>query len=52
MNIENSKNQENMILRAVKNFFSRLAKAPEEYPVKYYKKSKNYIRDRHAKYLF
>lgn len=52
MNIEHQKNQENMILKVVKSFFSKLTKSSEEYPVKYYKKSKNYVRDRHARYLF
>jgi hypothetical protein len=52
MNIEHPKNHENMILKVVKIFFSRFTKSPEEYPVKYYKKSKNYVRDRHARYLF
>ena len=52
MNIEHPKNSENMIIKVVKNLFSKLTKSPEEYPVKYYKKSKNYVRDRHARFLF
>ncbi len=45
------KQSENMLIKVVKNFFQKLTKSPEEYPVKYYKKSKHYVRDRHARFL-
>jgi hypothetical protein len=51
MHTDHPKHNENMLIKVVKNFFQKLTKSPEEYPVKYYKKSKNYVRDRHARYL-
>jgi hypothetical protein len=46
MNHSNLKNADNPLLKMVKNIFNRLTKQPDEYPVKYYKKTKNFVRDR------
>ncbi len=51
MSINNQKTTDNMLLKAVKIFFSKLTKSPDEYPVKYYKKTKNFMGDRHARLL-
>lgn len=51
MNIDNQKTNDNMLIKAVKNFIHKLTKSQDEYPVKYYKKSKNFSRDRHARLL-
>ena len=51
MNIDNQKHTDNMLLKVVRNFINMFTKSPDEYPVKYYKKSKNYSRDRHARLL-
>jgi hypothetical protein len=31
-----------MLLKAVKNFFAKMVKPQEEYPIKYYKRNKPY----------
>lgn len=48
MNNLNHKAQGNPVLKAVKTFFSKLVKAHDEYPIKYYKRDKNYTRSREA----
>jgi hypothetical protein len=46
MNNNIGKGSTNPLLKAVKMFFSKFIKTPEEYPVKYYKKDKQYPRNR------
>jgi hypothetical protein len=41
------KGSTNPLIKAVKIFFSKFLKATDEYPVKYYKKDKQYPRNRH-----
>lgn len=51
MNSDNQKTSDNMLVKVVKNFINKLTKSSDEYPVKYYKKTKNFVRDRHARLL-
>jgi hypothetical protein len=42
MNNNIGKGSNNPLLKAVRFFFSKFIKSPDEYPVKYYKKDKQY----------
>ncbi len=42
------KNQPNPLIKVVKNFFTRLVKTSDEYPIKYYKRDKNYSKIRRS----
>jgi hypothetical protein len=46
MNNNIGKGSTNPLLKAVKIFFSKFMKASDEYPIKYYKKDKQYPRNR------
>ena len=46
MNQITNKPQTNMLFKAVKNFFSRMLKSQDEYPVKYYKRDRQYSKIR------
>jgi hypothetical protein len=46
MNNSSTKNQLNPMLKSVMNFFAKMVKAQEEYPVKYYKRGKHYNKGR------
>lgn len=48
MNNSIAKNQQSPLLKIVRSFFTRLVKNPEEYPVKYYKRDKNFSRIRRS----
>ncbi len=44
MNNNTSKHPAAPLMKAVKNFFSKLVKANDEYPIKYYKRDKHPVR--------
>jgi hypothetical protein len=46
MNQVSNKNQVNVLIKVVKNFLSRMIKCQEEYPVKYYKKDRDYNKNK------
>ena len=46
MNNSSLKHADNPLLKMVRTIFNRLVKQPDEYPIKYYKKSKNFARDK------
>jgi hypothetical protein len=46
MNISITKHKVNPILKSIMNFFAKMAKSKEEYPVKYYKRGKPYNKGR------
>jgi len=46
MNNSATKNPASPIMKAVKNFFNRLVKSNEEYPIKYYKRDKHATKGR------
>ncbi len=39
-------NQVNVLIKAVKDFFSRMIKPQEEFPVKYYKRDRHYNKNK------
>lgn len=43
-----TKNQQSPLVKIVRSFFSKLVKNPEEYPVKYYKRDKNFSKIRRS----
>lgn len=46
MNHTATKHQPHPLLKVVKSFFTRLVKNSDEYPVKYYKRDKNFSKMR------
>lgn len=48
MNHTATKTQLNPFIRVVKSFFTRLVKNSDEYPVKYYKRDKNFSKVRRS----
>ncbi len=48
MNNTTNKNSAMPLVKVVKDFFNKLVKANDEYPVKYYKRDKHYTRSRQA----
>lgn len=48
MNHAATKQQLNPLMKVVKSFFSKLVKNSDEYPVKYYKRDKNFSRIRRS----
>ncbi len=48
MNSHSNTNLGNPLLKAVINFFNKLLKSNDDYPVKYYKKDKQFLRNKRA----
>lgn len=42
------KNQPNPLMKVVKSLFTKLVKSNDDYPVKYYKRDKNFSKIRHS----
>jgi hypothetical protein len=42
------KNQPNPLIKVVKSFFTKLVKSSDDYPIKYYKRDKNYSKVRRS----
>jgi len=42
------KNQPNPLIKVVKSLFTKLVKTSDDYPIKYYKRDKNYSRTRQS----
>lgn len=48
MNNTASKSQPNTLVKAVKSLFTKLVKPNDDYPVKYYKRDKNFSKARRS----
>lgn len=48
MNTTATKIQQNPLMKVMKTFFSKLVKNSDEYPVKYYKRDKNFTKARRS----
>lgn len=48
MNHTATKAQQNPLIKVVKSLFTKLVKNPDEYPVKYYKRDKNFSKARRS----
>jgi hypothetical protein len=46
MNSTVTKTQQSPLIKVVRSFFTKLVKNTDEYPVKYYKRDKNFSRDK------
>jgi len=48
MNPTATKAQQNPLMKVVKSFFTKLVKNSDDYPVKYYKRDKNFSKTRRS----
>lgn len=47
MNSRNTPQESNLLLRMVQRFFVRMVKPQDEFPVKYYKRTRHGLKGRH-----